>query len=136
MRTYLYIFSILFFSAIFIFGSCSSSKGSDNGIKRLTNAQFKKEAAKPNTVVIDVRTPDEYNEGHIEGAVLMDYLETEKFTKQVLTLDPEKNYILYCRSGKRSLNAANIMVSKGFKKVSDLKDGISEWDGPIVTTKK
>jgi phage shock protein E len=136
MRRYLYIFSLLFISGIFICGSCSSSKGSDNGIKRLTNAQFKKEAAKPNTVVIDVRTPEEYNEGHIEGALLMDYMQTENFVKQVQSLDPAKNYILYCRTGKRSLNAANIMVSKGFKKVSDLKDGISEWDGPIVTTKK
>jgi rhodanese-related sulfurtransferase len=66
----------------------------------------------------------------------MDYLETEKFVKQVAALDPAKKYLLYCRTGKRSLNAATIMKSKGFTKVSDLKDGISEWDGPTVTDKK
>lgn len=136
MRKSIQIFSILLLAGVFAFVSCSSNKLSDNGIGRLTNEQFRKEAKKPNTVIIDVRTPEEYQEGHIEGAVLMDYLETEKFVKLVAALDPSKHYLLYCRTGKRSLNAANIMKAKGFKKVSDLKDGISEWDGPKVTDKK
>jgi len=107
-----------------------------DGIRRLTNEQFKQQAAKTNSVILDVRTPEEFNAGHIEGAILIDYLETDNFTKQILTLDKSKNYLLYCRSGKRSLNAANIMKEKGFQQVSDLKDGISGWKGPTVTPKK
>jgi rhodanese-related sulfurtransferase len=107
-----------------------------DGIRRLTNEQFKQQAAKANSVILDVRTPEEFNAGHIEGAILIDYLETENFTKQILTLDKGKNYLLYCRTGKRSLNAANVMKEKGFKQVSDLKDGISGWNGPTVTPKK
>jgi rhodanese-related sulfurtransferase len=136
MRKSIQIFSILLLAGVFAFISCSSNKLSDNGIGRLTNEQFRKEAKKPNTVIIDVRTPEEFQAGHIEGAVLMDYLETEKFVKQVVALDPAKQYLLYCRTGKRSMNAATIMKTKGFTKVSDLKDGISEWDGPTVTDKK
>ena len=136
MRKYIQIFSFLLISGLLACGSCSSSKLSENGIGRLTNGQFRKEAKKPNTVIIDVRTPEEFQAGHIEGAVLMDYLETEKFVKQVAALDPAKQYLLYCRTGKRSMNAATIMKTKGFTKVSDLKDGISEWDGPTVTDKK
>jgi phage shock protein E len=136
MRKSIQIFSLLLMAGLLAFVSCSSNQLSDNGIGRLTNEQFRKEAKKPNTVIIDVRTPEEFQAGHIEGAVLMDYLETEKFVKQVAALDPAKQYLLYCRTGKRSMNAATIMKTKGFTKVSDLKDGISEWDGPTVTDKK
>jgi rhodanese-related sulfurtransferase len=58
------------------------------------------------------------------------------FIRQIHALDPAKHYLLYCRTGKRSMNAATIMKTKGFTKVSDLRDGISEWDGPTVTDKK
>lgn len=136
MRKYIQIYSFLLIAGLLACGSCSSSKLSENGIGRLTNGQFRKEAKKANTIIIDVRTPEEFQAGHIEGAVLMDYLETEKFVKQVVALDPAKHYLLYCRTGKRSMNAATIMKSKGFTKVSDLRDGISEWDGPTVTDKK
>jgi rhodanese-related sulfurtransferase len=136
MRKSIQIFSFLLLAGVLSFVSCSSNKLSDNGIKRLTNEQFRQEAKKPNTVIIDVRTPEEFQTAHIEGAKLMDVEDPENFTRQIQSLDPAKHYLLYCRSGKRSMNAANIMKEKGFKKISDLKSGISEWDGPTVTDKK
>lgn len=136
MRKSIQIFSFLLLAGVLSFVSCSSNKLSDNGIKRLTNQQFRQEAKKPNTVIIDVRTPEEFQTAHIEGAKLMNVEETENFTRQIQALDPTKHYLLYCRTGKRSMNAANIMKEKGFKKISDLKGGISEWDGPTVTDKK
>lgn len=135
MKNAILPFFILLFAGLLVFSSCSGSRQVENGIARLTNDQFKKEAAKTNTVVIDVRTPEEFNEKHIEGAMLMNYNDTENFMKQIATLDPSKHYLLYCRSGKRSMNAANLMKSKGFKKISDLKEGISGWTGPTVTGK-
>lgn len=125
---------LIIIAGIVLSAACGGSN--QNGIPRLTNEQFSKQAAKANSVILDVRTPEEFNAGHIEGAILIDYLETENFTKQILTLDKSKNYLLYCRTGKRSLNAAYIMQEKGFKQVSDLKDGITGWKGPTVTPKK
>ena len=136
MRKSILIFSILLLAGVFAFISCSSNKLSDHGIGRLTNEQFRKEAKKPNTVIIDVRTPEEFQTGHIEGAKLINVEASENFISQIQALDPAKHYLLYCRTGKRSMNAATIMKSKGFTKVSDLRDGISEWDGPTVTDKK
>jgi rhodanese-related sulfurtransferase len=114
--------------------ACGGSKV--DGITRLSNEQFKKEAAQPNRVILDVRTPEEFEAGHLAGAIMIDYLDTENFSKEVVKLDHSKHYLLYCRSGKRSLNAANLMKSKGFKHVSDLKDGITGWQGQTVTGKK
>jgi rhodanese-related sulfurtransferase len=136
MRKYIQIFSFLLISGLLACGSCSSSKLSENGIGRLTNGQFRKEAKKPNTVIIDVRTPEEFQTGHIEGAKLINVQDSGNFIRQIHALDPAKHYLLYCRTGKRSMNAATIMQTKGFTKVSDLRDGISEWDGPTVTDKK
>jgi thioredoxin 1 len=128
-RKYLDVLSLLliFQLGIMFLGSCQSTD-----IPRLSNKQFKNEASKKNVIIIDVRTPDEYNAGHIKNALLMDYLETDKFKKQIQSLDTTKTYILYCRTGKRSFNAAELMKEQGFKKVSDLKAGISKWDGPTV----
>ncbi len=135
MKKSLWAAGILLTTTLFWFFSCSSSRQVENGVVRLNNAQFKKEVAKSNTVLIDVRTPEEYKAGHIEGSLLMNYEDTENFTRQIQSLDPSKHYILYCRSGRRSMNAAYIMISKGIKKISDLKNGISQWDGPVVTDK-
>lgn len=133
-RNFLLSTLLIIMAGIALTVACGGSKV--DGMRRLTNEQFKQQAAKANSVILDVRTPDEFNAGHIEGAILIDYLETENFTKQILTLDKSKNYLLYCRTGKRSMNAANIMKEKGFKKVSDLKDGISGWKGSTVLGNK
>lgn len=125
---------IVIVAGISLVTACGGSKL--NGIPRLTNKQFTKQAANPNSIILDVRTLKEFEAGHIEGAILIDYLDTEHFTKKILALDTNKSYLLYCRSGKRSLNAANFMKEKGFKKVSDLKEGIIGWQGPTVTDKK
>lgn len=73
-------------------------------------------------VLIDVRTAEEYNEGHIPGAVNID-VKSPDFEKEIKKLNPKKNYYLYCRSGKRSTAATEKMESAGFKNVANLKDG-------------
>jgi rhodanese-related sulfurtransferase len=129
MRKYLDVLSLtlIFQLGLMLLGSCQSSN-----IPRLSNKQFKNEASKENVVIIDVRTPDEFNAGHIKNALLMDYLDTDTFKQQIKSLDTTKTYILYCRTGKRSFNAAILMQEQGIKRVSDLKSGISKWDGPTI----
>jgi rhodanese-related sulfurtransferase len=134
IRNYLYSTLLVIIAGITLTVACGGSKA--DGIPRLTNEQFIQQAANPKSVILDVRTPGEFEDAHLEGAILIDYLETDNFTKQIQTLDKSKNYLLYCRTGRRSLNAAHIMKEKGFKQVSDLRDGISRWKGPTVTPKK
>lgn len=74
-------------------------------------------------VILGVRTPDEFDEGHIKGAILIPVLELDNRLDE---LPKDKPVITYCRSGIRSRNAANILVENGFKQVYDM-GGILEW---------
>ncbi len=66
----------------------------------------------PGSVVLDVRTPDEYAGGHVDGAINMDVLAPD-FRTRAAALDPDGTYYLYCRSGARSGRAATILQSLG-----------------------
>ena len=77
--------------------------------------------------VIDVRTPEEYSEGHIEGATLLDFYEPT-FADQLAELERDGAYLLYCRSGNRSGQAASIMSELGFDQVYDMRGGVVAYD--------
>lgn len=77
-------------------------------------------------VIIDVRTPQEYSEGHIPNSLLID-IYNPTFQSKILELDKSKNYYIYCRSGKRSYHAGVFMLSEGFKAVQHLEEGIISW---------
>lgn len=83
-------------------------------------------------VIIDARTPKEWTEGIIENAILMDVLEPEAFEKKVSQLDKSKNYYVYCRSGKRSVKACQILEAAGNKQTYNLLGGWLAWEGPKV----
>jgi len=70
-------------------------------------------------IVLDVRTPFEFNQGHVEGALNLDIYQSN-FKDEVQKLDPNKEYAVYCQSGRRSSEAVKIMNSLGFKKVKNL----------------
>ena len=94
------------------------------------NAQdFAETLKKPDVQIIDIRTPQEFNEGHIPGAVNID-LYSEDFFEQMECLDKEKPIAVYCRSGRRSKIAADRFVGKGFE-VTELDGGITAWEGEI-----
>lgn len=71
------------------------------------------------TVIIDVRTPAEFASGHLDGAINID-LESGDFAAEVSELATTGEYIVYCRSGNRSAQAAELMAGQGFKNVTDL----------------
>lgn len=77
--------------------------------------------------LIDVRTPAEYAEGHIDGAINIDFLDEEVFSKGVASLDPNKPLYLYCRSGNRSGKAAKKLADMGFRELHDLEGGYMAW---------
>ena len=77
-------------------------------------------------IIIDIRTPQEFNEGHIENAVNIDFY-SEIFKEDLDKLDKNKTYLIYCRSGNRSGRAMPIMKELGFNEVYNLSVGIKEW---------
>lgn len=84
--------------------------------------------------VIDVRTPEEFAEGHIDGATMIDFYEAS-FSDDVAALDPDGTYLLYCRSGNRSGQTVALMQQLGFEQVYDMEGGVVAYSGqglPLV----
>ncbi|MBC6609648.1 rhodanese-like domain-containing protein [Hymenobacter sp. BT507] len=73
---------------------------------------------KPDVVVLDVRTPEEYADGHLAGARNIDFKSSD-FDDRIAQLDKSKTYVLYCASGNRSGKTAKLMTEKGFPKVEN-----------------
>lgn len=80
----------------------------------------------PDFVILDVRTPEEFADGHIENAINLDYY-SETFRDELNKLDEGKKYLIYCRSGNRSGKALNIMQELNFREVYNMSGGILEW---------
>jgi rhodanese-related sulfurtransferase len=90
--------------------------------------------ADPSIVLIDVRTPEEFGQGHIEGADNID-VESGAFAAAIADLPTDGRYVVYCRSGNRSATAVDMMEAAGFTDVYDM-GGIQAWMAaghPIVT---
>ncbi|MDO5696852.1 MAG: rhodanese-like domain-containing protein [Dermatophilus congolensis] len=88
----------------------------------------------PGTVILDVRTPQEFAQGHIEGAFNID-IESGNFADKVAELDTRVPYAIYCRSGNRSAVAVQQMNSIGFTQTYHLEGGITAWQSsghPVV----
>ena len=86
--------------------------------------------AKENFVLLDVRTQEEFNAGHIPSAILLPYDEINLKAVTVLP-EKEKEIVLYCRSGRRSAIAKKALVELGYKDVKDF-GGINRWQGELV----
>ena len=91
--------------------------------------------ADTNVVVLDVRTVAEFTEGHIKGAILIDQGQSDFVEQAKAKLPKDKTIAIYCRSGRRSANAAGKLADVGYKCVN-LKGGILAWKDagkPVVT---
>ncbi len=85
-------------------------------------------------IILDVRSPEEYHESHIENAENIDF-NSQIFESEISKMDKNKKYLVYCRSGHRSSNAVKIMINLGFTNIHDLSGGIRKWKGqglPLV----
>jgi len=85
-------------------------------------------------VIMDVRTPEEFKDGHIGGAINVDY-SSGGFKTELLELDKKKTYFVYCRTGRRSAEAVKIMRDLGFVNIIQMKGDILKWQSanlPLV----
>ena len=92
----------------------------------LDASKFAEKIAESDVVVLDVRTPEEFNSGHILNAINID-IYNDYFNSDISTLDKSKSYAVYCRSGKRSVDASSEMDLLGFNATYNLTGGIIEW---------
>ncbi len=81
----------------------------------------------PNSVVLDVRTPAEFAQGHIPGAALIDF-KAPDFKAQVAKLDRSKIYLVHCAVGGRSAKAVEVMHELGFERLFNLEGGMKAWE--------
>jgi rhodanese-related sulfurtransferase len=119
-------------AALILLAGCSST-GSATTVD-LNVSEFSQKITNPDVIILDVRTPEEFASGHIEGAVNIDFNSGE-FENEITRLNPSDSYAIYCRSGSRSGKAASIMHLAGFHDVSNLDGGVIDWsnDGlPLV----
>ncbi|MEO9510792.1 MAG: rhodanese-like domain-containing protein [Flavobacteriaceae bacterium] len=85
-----------------------------------------------NAFVLDVRTPEEVEEGYIPGATNIDIYLGQEFLNELEKLDKSKNYYVYCRSGNRSGQACAIMHSVGIENTYNLEGGFMNWEGEVM----
>jgi rhodanese-related sulfurtransferase len=113
---------ITILASVLLLAGCSSSSSAID----LSVSEFSNKVTEAGVITLDVRTPGEFNEGHIEGAQLIDF-QSGNFENEIATLDKSKTYAVYCRSGSRSGQAVKIMSDAGFTNIYNLDGGVIDW---------
>ena len=107
------------------FHNCKEQTKSSN-LQLITSVEMEELLNLEDVQLVDVRTPSEYNEGHVPNAQNIDFLD-KNFDEQIESLDKSKPVIVYCKSGGRSAKCASKLAEKGFEKIYDLEGGFSQW---------
>ena len=131
MEKILIVITILILIAMLVGCTLSSGVGEKNTYEKTTAMEAKKMLdEKSGYIILDVRTKDEYKGGHIPGAVL---LPNESIGKDTIDILPDKDQIIliYCRSGRRSKEAAAKLVNLGYTNIYEF-GGIIDWTYDIV----
>ena len=106
--------------------TASPATASDSGPARVGVAEFATVIEQPGTLIIDVRTPEEFADGHIAGAVNIPVQQPD-FATRIAALDPTTAYAVYCRSGNRSQPAVAAMEEAGITTIYELDSGTKGW---------
>ena len=112
----------VFFSLLLIY-SCQIFDSTE--INVISDAQFT-EIQDTDYILVDVRTLEEYESGHIQDAIHFDFY-SESFQNDILSLDKSSSIILYCRTQNRSTKTANYLIENGYKEIIVLVGGITSW---------
>ena len=83
-------------------------------------------------IVLDVRTPEEFENSRIQNSKNIDFYNPQNFMLEIEKLDKDNNYYVYCRTGVRSANSCVLMKELGFKNTFNLIGGIAEWKGKLI----
>lgn len=116
----------MFFVCVFLFGLMACSSKPKDKFVNLSTDDFEKLIENDNVQRLDVRTVAEYSEGHIPGSINLNVLDDQFSAMTDSVLDKSQPVAVYCRSGKRSRNAARLLTKKGYT-VYNLDKGILNW---------
>lgn len=136
MKTVFY--TILFCLSASIFSCQNQSNGTKNSQPinvTIGVDDFEKKLSGKDIQLIDVRTPEEFNQGYLKGALNYN-INSDDFQEQLSKLDKTKPVLVYCLSGGRSASAAELLASRGFIEIYNLQGGIMKWNAankPLVT---
>lgn len=115
-------------------GLCTGVATSAGEFTSLSVVEFSAAIKKDSVVIVDVRTPAEYKSGYIAGATNID-IKSAEFNTEAAKLDKNKKIAIYCRSGKRSKMAANVLAEMGYQ-VIELNSGIMGWQNASMPIEK
>jgi phage shock protein E len=115
---------ILLFISMFAFNFCEAQ--ATEGVTLIDAKEFFKVIAKEDIQLIDVRTPKEFKEGHLENAINIHLYDTD-FESRINQLKKSKPVYVYCKAGGRSAEAVEILKEQGFKTIVELKEGTESW---------
>lgn len=118
-------------ASVGLLAGCSSS---NEATKKVDPVEFSEVIAQPGVIILDVRTPEEFNAGHIPNAININVADPN-FSSEVSKLDKNATVAVYCRSANRSVVATNEMAELGFTDMYDMQGGIIDWEaagGPVV----
>ena len=119
---------ILAAAALLIAGCSAVAKaGADSGFVSLSVDDFEKAIADKNVIRVDVRSQEEWEEGHIPGSIVIDVQKDDFLEKAKALLPKDKTIAVNCRTGRRSKTAAGILAGEGYK-VIDLDTGFVGWE--------
>lgn len=119
-----------------LFSATGCKAGDAKSVEVVTPKEFAQKLSEDSTAtLLDVRRPDEYSEGHLKGAVLMNWLDLTAFEESTKTLPKGRTVYVYCRSGRRSSEAAKYLTARGFK-VVDMRGGYLAWIAEGLETTK
>ncbi|MDD5190604.1 MAG: rhodanese-like domain-containing protein [Dehalococcoidales bacterium] len=134
-----YITIVLILSTtLAVLAGCQTAKPPSSVVQNVTAAEARnlvnENSGNTNFVILDVRTPTEFAEGHMANAINVDQ-EAADFTDKIQALDKTRTYLVYCRSGRRSQLATEAMIGKGFTRVYNMLNGMNDWQAagyPVV----
>lgn len=119
-----------------LFMTACSAKATNPNVEVVSPKEFQTKLTEDTSAyLLDVRKPDEFAAGHLAGAHLLNWLDTEAFKADAKNLDKEKTIYVYCRSGRRSNAAANYLAEQGYK-VVDMDGGILAWEKAVLPITK
>ncbi|MCS6823251.1 MAG: thioredoxin domain-containing protein [Cytophagaceae bacterium] len=121
------LLNILALSVLLLSCTQSGSSQANSTTQVLSPVAFKQKAdSLPMKYIVDVRTPEEYAHGHIEGAVNINIYDSD-FESRINSLDKTKPVLVYCKSGGRSNSAVKAFAQAGFNTIYDLRGGLMAW---------
>ncbi|WP_417589489.1 rhodanese-like domain-containing protein [Owenweeksia hongkongensis] len=121
----------LMFPMMVFMASCGAQSTGD---KDVTVAEAREMIKDNKVVIIDVRTPEEFEKGHLEGATMINFF-GDDFDQQIAELPKDKEYLVYCHSGNRSGKAVKKMEEAGFTNAHNMTGGWSSWSAEVESKK-